>query len=121
MTFEEILLEAKFNETLENTKQFKTDLASFVHSLIFFFEGLYSQKIKTLKSFKIKNKENKISAVPASIADLFRCIAAKVSTHVQSQTKLIPPLNGKTVIQSGRDPSPLSNPRGSRTDGRPAF
>ena len=26
----------------------------------FFFEGLYSQKIKTLKYFKIKNKENKI-------------------------------------------------------------
>ena len=26
-----------------------------------FFEGLYSQKIKTLKNFKIKNKENKIS------------------------------------------------------------
>ena len=27
----------------------------------FFCEGLYSQKIKTLKNFKIKNKENKIS------------------------------------------------------------
>ena len=26
-----------------------------------FFEGLNSQKIKTLKNFKIKNKENKIS------------------------------------------------------------
>ena len=26
-----------------------------------FFEGLYSQKIKTLKNFKIKSKENKIS------------------------------------------------------------
>ena len=26
-----------------------------------FFEGLYSQKIKNIKNFKIKNKENKIS------------------------------------------------------------
>ena len=28
---------------------------------LFLFEVLYSQKIKTLKSFKIKSKENKIS------------------------------------------------------------
>ena len=61
------------------------------------------------------------AAMPASLADLFRCTPTKVSTHVQSQTKLLPPLNGKTVIQSGRDPSPLSNPGGSKTDGRPAF
>ena len=31
------------------------------HYIWIFFEGLYSQKIKTLKNFKIKNKENKIS------------------------------------------------------------
>ena len=37
------------------------------------------------------------AAVPASIADLFRRTPAKVSTHVQSQTKLLPPLNGKTL------------------------
>ena len=61
------------------------------------------------------------AAVPTSIADLLRCTPAKVSTHVQSQTKLLPPLNGKTVIPSGRDPTPLSNPGGSKTDGRPAF
>ena len=61
------------------------------------------------------------AAMPASIADLFRCTPAKVSTHVQSHTKLLPPLKGKTVIPSGRDPSPLSNPGGSKTDGRPAF
>ena len=60
-------------------------------------------------------------AVKASIADLFRCTSAKVSTHVQYQTKLLPPLNGKTDIPSGRDPSPLSNPGGSKTDGMPAF
>ena len=30
-------------------------------------------------------------------------------SHVQSQTKLLTPLNGKTVISSGRDTS-LSNP-----------
>ena len=41
--------------------------------------------------------------------------------ETQSHTKLLPPLKGKTVIPSGRDPSPLSNPGGSRTDGRPAF
>ena len=46
---------------------------------------------------------------------------SKVSTHVQSQTKLLPPLNGKTVIPSGCDPFPLSNPGGSKNDGRPAF
>ena len=62
-----------------------------------------------------------IAAVPDSIADLFRCTQAKVWAHVQSQTKLVPPLNGKTVIPSGRDPSPLSNPRGSRTDSMPAY
>ena len=64
------------------------------------------------------------AAMPASIADLyhlFRCTPAKVSTHVQSHTKLLPPLKGKTVIPSGRDPSPLSNPGGFKTDGRPAF
>ena len=61
------------------------------------------------------------AAVPASIADLFMRTPAKVSTHVQSQTKLLPPLNGKTVIPSGRYPSPLSNPGDSKTDGRPAF
>ena len=61
------------------------------------------------------------AAMPASIADLFRCTPAKVSTHVQSQTKLLPPLNGKTVMPSGRDPSPLSNPGGSKADGRPVF
>ena len=54
-------------------------------------------------------------------ADLFRCTPAKVSTHVQSQTKLLPPLNRKTVIPSGRDLPPLSNLGGSKTDGRPAF
>ena len=32
-----------------------------VQSFFFFFEGLFSQKIKTLKKFKIKSKENKIS------------------------------------------------------------
>ena len=39
------------------------------------------------------------AAVPAFIADLFRRTPAKVSTHVQSQTKLLPPLNGK-ILQS---------------------
>ena len=52
----------------------------------------------------------------ASIADPFRCI----NTHA-TQTKLIQPLNVKTVILSGGDPSLLSNPGGSRTDGRPIF
>ena len=59
--------------------------------------------------------------MPASIADLFRCTPAKVSTHVQSQTKLLHQLNGKIFIPSGRDTSPLSNPRGSKTDGRLVF
>ena len=67
------------------------------------------------------NSSELFAAVPASIADLFRCTPAKASTHVQSQTKLLPPLNGNTVIPSGRDSSPLSNPGGSKTDGRPAF
>ena len=48
------------------------------------------------------------TSVPFSIADLFSCTPAKVSTHVQSQTKLQPSLNRTTVIPSGRDPSPLS-------------
>ena len=43
--------------------------------------------------------------------------AKKVSTPVQSQAKLMPPLKGETVILSGRGPSPLSNPGGSKTDG----
>ena len=59
--------------------------------------------------------------VPASIADLTRCTLTKVSTHVKSQTKLLPPLNRKSVIPSGREPSPLSNPGCSRTDGTTAF
>ena len=46
---------------------------------------------------------------------------SKKSTHVQSQKKLLQRLNGKTAIPSGRDPSPLSNPEGFKTDGRPAF
>ena len=29
----------------------------------FFFQGLYSQKIKTLKNFKIENKENKMKVI----------------------------------------------------------
>ena len=66
-------------------------------------------------------KSSVFAAVAASIADLFRCTPAKVSTHVQSQTKLLPPLNGKTVTPSGRDPLLLSNLRSSKTDGRPAF
>ena len=66
-------------------------------------------------------EELALATVPASIADLFRCTPAKVSTHVVSQTKLLPPLNGKTVIPSGRNPSLLSNPGGSKTDGRSAF
>ena len=60
-----------------------------------------------------------LGAVCTSIADLFRCTPAKSSTHVQSQTKLLPPPNGKTA--EGRDPSPLSNPGGSKIDARPAF
>ena len=57
------------------------------------------------------------AAMPASIADLFKCTPAKVSTPVQSQTKLLQPLNGKTVMPSGYL-SPLSNQGGSKTDGR---
>ena len=60
----------------------------------------------------------RFAAVPASIADLFRCAPAKVSTHVQSQTKLPPPLNGKTVIPSGWDPSPLTREAPKPTAGR---
>ena len=31
------------------------------YKILFFFEGLYSQKNTTLKNFKIENKENKIN------------------------------------------------------------
>ena len=40
---------------------YRTKWESNKNNLQHFFEGLYSQKIKTLKNFKIKNKENKIS------------------------------------------------------------
>ena len=50
----------------------------------------------------------------------------KVYPRKSINTRAIPnqtptPLNGKTVIPSGRDPSPLSNLGGTKTDGRPAF
>ena len=36
-------------------------LRSHGNGYVLIYEGLYSQKIKTLKNFKIKSKENKIS------------------------------------------------------------
>ena len=59
------------------------------------------------------------AAGPASIADLFRCTPAKVSTHAQSQTKLLPPLGSKretVLLPSGRDPSPLTNTGDDKTE-----
>ena len=44
-----------------------------------------------------------------------------MSTQVQSQTKLLPRPNRKMVIPPGRQPSPLSKPGGSSTDGIPAL
>ena len=49
-----------------------------------------------------------------------RFVAANVSLHVASHTSGFPFLNGKTVMPSGRRPSPRSNPGGSRFEGMPA-
>ena len=42
-------------------------------NLFHFIEGLYSQKIKTLKNFKIKSKENKISHGRGNSLRNFHC------------------------------------------------
>ncbi|KAF0301986.1 hypothetical protein FJT64_025861 [Amphibalanus amphitrite] len=42
-------------------------------------------------------------------------VAEKVSQQVASHIRLIPRLKGKSVIPSGRRPSPLSRPVGSKT------
>ena len=46
---------------------------------------------------------------------------AKVSTHAQSQTKLLPPLNGKTVLPSGREQSRSPDQDGSDRKASPIF
>ena len=56
------------------------------------------------------------AAAPAYIVDLMRSTLAKVSTHVKSETKLLPLLNRKTVVPSGCDPSPLSNSGGYKIE-----
>ena len=50
-------------------------------------------------------------------AQSIRWVAAKVSTQVESQHRLRPPLKGKAVRPSGRRPSDLSSPTGSNHDG----
>ena len=64
----------------------------------------YLQHLRSLAQF---------STVPASIADLFRWAPANVSRHVQSQTTLLLPLNGKTVTPPRHDLSPLT--KGAQT------
>ena len=57
------------------------------------------------------------AAAPACRAQSIRWVAAKVSTQVESQHRLRPPLKGKAVRPSGRRPSDLSSPTGSDHDG----
>ena len=61
------------------------------------------------------------AALPADTADSYMWEAAKVSMQVASQHRHFPLENGKTEIQSGRLPSPLSTPTGSSTEGMPAL
>ena len=44
-----------------NVSQVKFNFTPIKFSFTLFFEGINSQKIETLKNFKIKSKENKIS------------------------------------------------------------
>ena len=59
------------------------------------------------------------AALPACIADLMMLEGAKVSVTVASHTRHFPRLYGRRVIPSGRLPSPLFSPVGSRVDGTP--
>ena len=60
------------------------------------------------------------AALPGSKADWITAVAEKVSEQVASHTKLFPLLYGNSVSPSGRRPSPLSSPAGSRTLSSPA-
>ena len=62
----------------------------------------------------------RLAAYPGCRAVWRMLLAAKVSLQVASHTNDLPCLYGKTVIPSGRRPSPLSRPGGSRLDGMPA-
>ena len=56
-----------------------------------------------------------LAALPGLKAELMTAVAEKVSQQVASHIRLIPRLKGKSVIPSGRRPSPLSRPVGSKT------
>ena len=73
----------------------------------------YAWPIRELFDFnKISNWANKIDYWP------FQQGPAKIFTHLQSQTKLLPLLKGKKkLLKSGGELSLLSNKGGSRTDG----
>ena len=53
---------------------------------------------------------------PGLVAESKRFDGTKASVHVASHTNALPCLKGKTVMQSGRQPSPRSRLTGSKTE-----
>lgn len=62
-----------------------------------------------------------VTAAPDETAEFIKWVSALVSTQVQSQHSFAPFLKGNIRLSSGVLSSPLSLPKGSRTDGSRAL